>query len=102
MWSKVTTVASLGACLLLVACDANTMGYVEKAKYDALQKQLEDREASLKAAQQQVSECQAHKYQIYQSGWRTWRLDTVTGATCILLTSDSDWKKPATAIQGCN
>jgi len=91
----------LVCCALLVACDANTLGYVEKAKYDAVQKQLEKTEADLKTAQQQVSECQAHKYQIYREGWRTWRLDTVTGVTCILLTSEADWKKPDTAMQGC-
>jgi len=32
--------------------------------------------------------------QIYRSGFRTWRLDTATGRTCILLTTDDDWKKP--------
>jgi len=43
------------ACLGVVGCDADRLGYVKKAKYDTLQKQLE------KAAQQQVSECQGHK-----------------------------------------
>ena len=88
-------------CGGLLGCDADTLGYVEKSQYDALQKQLEKVQTDLKAAQQQVAECQAHKYQIYKSGWRTWRLDTVTGSTCILLTSDDDWKKPETAAQGC-
>jgi hypothetical protein len=99
--SRRMTVVVLIACLFMVACDADTLGYVEKAKYDALQKQLEKREADLKAAQDQVSACQAHKYEIYRSAFRTWRLDTVTGATCILLTTDDDWKKPATVAAGC-
>jgi hypothetical protein len=39
--------------------------------------------------------------QIHQNGFRTWRLDTATGQDCILLTSDADWKKAATSLQGC-
>ena len=35
------------------------------------------------------------------SGGRTWRLDSVTGKTCILLTSDQDWKNPKTTASGC-
>ncbi|MHB8217998.1 MAG: hypothetical protein ACYDDS_18145 [Candidatus Sulfotelmatobacter sp.] len=91
----------LVVCAGMLGCNADTLGYVEKGKYDVLQKQLEKSEADLKTSQQQISECQAHKYQIYKSGWRTWRLDTVTGQTCILLTSESDWKKPETTAQGC-
>jgi len=54
------------ACLGIVGCDAETLGYVEKAKYDTLQKRLEKAEADLKTARQQVSECPgSHKYQFY-------------------------------------
>jgi len=63
----------------VLGCDANTLGYVEKEKYDALQKRLEKVETDLNAENQQVSECQAHRYEVYREGWRTWRLDTVTG-----------------------
>ena len=41
------------------------------------------------------------RYQLHQNGFRTWRLDTVTGEDCLLLTSDADWKKPSIALQGC-
>lgn len=41
------------------------------------------------------------RYQIHQFGLRTWRLDTTTGADCILLASEADWKKPETRAQGC-
>jgi len=89
------------ACLGLASCDADTLGYVDKAKYDALQRQFEKVEGDLKAAQQQVSDCQAHKYQVYKEGYRTWRLDTVTGATCLLLTTEVDWKNAKTASEAC-
>ena len=42
------------------------------------------------------------RFREYREGLRTWRLDTATGANCILLTTDSDWKKPDTVAQGCN
>lgn len=41
------------------------------------------------------------RYQIYRAGFRTFRLDTATGSTCILLTTTDDWKKPDTESQGC-
>jgi hypothetical protein len=41
------------------------------------------------------------RYQIHNEGFRTWRLDTATGKTCILLTSKEDWKKPETFEQSC-
>jgi hypothetical protein len=42
------------------------------------------------------------RYQVHMSGFRTWRLDTATGASCLLLTSEADWKKPENAIQACS
>ena len=42
------------------------------------------------------------RYQIHREGWRTWRLDTATGQICLLLTSESDWKKPETSSQACS
>ena len=91
------------ACLSIVGCDAETFGYVKKAKYDTLQKQLEKAEGDLKAARQHVSGCQVlHKYQIYNEGFRTWQLDVVTREKCILLITEADLKKPETKRHGCN
>ncbi len=69
------------ACLVMIGCNAETFGYVKKAKYDILQKQLVNAEAELKAARQQESGC-LHKYQFYNEGVRTWQLDLVTGQRC--------------------
>jgi len=41
------------------------------------------------------------RYQVHREGFRTWRLDTTTGQTCLLLTSQEDWKKPETELQSC-
>ncbi|HKW34445.1 MAG TPA: hypothetical protein VJN92_15650 [Candidatus Acidoferrum sp.] len=89
----------LSLCVFLAGCE--DMGWVEKPKYDALQQQLKQAQEDLKKAQQQVTECQAHKYEVYSRGFRTFRLDTITGKTCILLTSPEDWKKAETNEQGC-
>lgn len=96
----------LAICLFAGGCEQ--MGYLEKSKYDALQEQnkraqadLQKTQDDLRQAQQQIADYQAHKYQIYTQGWRTWRLDSVTGKTCILLTSDQDWKNPKTTESGC-
>jgi hypothetical protein len=42
------------------------------------------------------------RYERFVNGFRTWRLDTATGKTCIMLTSEADWKRPETTVQGCN
>jgi hypothetical protein len=34
---------------------------------------------------------QVGRYQLDREGMRTWRLDTVTGNSCLLLTADRDW-----------
>jgi hypothetical protein len=41
------------------------------------------------------------RYQQYSRGPRTWRLDSATGATCLLLTTDLDWKNPSTMAAAC-
>lgn len=41
------------------------------------------------------------RYQQYSRGNRTFRLDTATGSTCVLLATPADWKKPEMAAQSC-
>jgi len=78
------------------------LGYVKKAKYITLQKQLEKTQADLKSAQQQASGCHClHKFEIYNEGVRTWQLDLVTGEKCIVRTNEADLKKPETKMQVC-
>ena len=42
------------------------------------------------------------RYQIHRAGVRTWRLDTATGAICLLLAPEQDWKKAETAAEACS
>lgn len=92
---------------MLLLC--GLFGCVEKAQYEAVQKELNDTKRNLSATQEelkktkeQISEYQKHKYQVFHNGSRTWRFDTVTGKSCILLASKADWKKPDTSRQSCD
>lgn len=89
----------------LSSCDS----YVEKTTYDAEEKkvsdlthQLNDANEKLNKVQQALSECQAHKYQIFHDGLRTWRFDGVRGTSCILLTTKEDWKSKDTKSESCD
>jgi len=42
------------------------------------------------------------RYSIHHEGFQTWRLDSATGYTCLMLASDEVWKKPGMKEQGCN
>ena len=44
---------------------------------------------------------QAHRYETFKNGVRTWRMDTVKGSSCVMLTTEEDWKKPETSHQSC-
>ena len=41
------------------------------------------------------------RYQMRNEGYRTWRFDTATGRSCILLAPEWDWKKPDVQSQSC-
>ena len=42
------------------------------------------------------------RYQTFSRGYRTWRLDTATGSSCLLLSTEEDWKNPETAASACS
>ena len=83
-------------------------GCVEKTEYDGLQEKLDDAKKQLaetkdplKKSQDQLTDLQAHRYQTFASGGRTWRLDSAKGSTCVLLASDQDWKSVKTKEESC-
>lgn len=97
-------VLCISLALILTGCD----DWVEKEKYQSSQKetadvkqQLNESQESLRKVQEEVSRLQAHKYEIFHRGSRTWRLDTVNGDTCILLTTPEDWKRTDTQRESC-
>lgn len=97
--------AALALSFSLLGCDA----FVDREKYDASQKQLADLKKqlaetseNLKKAEQKIAEYEAHRYQFMNVTARTWRFDTVTGRSCIQLTSEADWKRKDTKGQSCD
>ncbi len=88
----------IAALMLLPACD----NYVEKKKYEALQTQLKETELKLDQAQKKLTEYESHRYSLFNAGFRTFRMDSITGDTCIKLTNNADWKKKDTQGQSCD
>lgn len=77
---KVTTII-LGLSLLAVGCE-----------------QADMKEARERFAAQY--EVKPERYQVFKSeSGETWRLDTATGETCLLLATAARWKKSST--EGC-
>ncbi len=92
----------LSLIFLLCGCGYEIVGSEELMRLKAAEAEvvrLREENAQLKTQLASVKD--VGRYQIHQSGFRTWRLDTATGQDCLLLTSDADWKKPAVSMQGC-
>lgn len=43
----------------------------------------------------------AGHFQLYRQGDLTWRLNTDTGATCVIFATDEEWRKPKVFRAGC-
>jgi hypothetical protein len=85
---------TLVAALAFAGCedfdvvDKSKSVVITKAEYDQL------RAAALEAKQ-------VGRYQLHRDGPRTWRLDTATGKSCLLLASQSDWDGEAKNQTSC-
>jgi hypothetical protein len=93
----------------LVFCLAGCGAYVEKSKYEESQRELqktreelEETKKQLQEAQKQINDLSAHKFSTYRDEARTWRFDSTTGGTCILLAPEWDWKNKETKSQSCD
>ncbi len=100
---RLTTIPLL---FTLAGCD--TYVYVSKKEYDGLQqnvaestKQLSNTKKELEEARVKIGEMQAHRYSMFRQASRTWRMDAVTGNSCLMLTTEQDWKRPETARESC-
>lgn len=77
---------------------------VDKSKYDVVDKTKsvvlsKSEYDQLKAAAYEAK--QVGRYQIHREGFRTWRLDTATGQSCLLLATEADWKGGAKNQTSC-
>jgi septal ring factor EnvC (AmiA/AmiB activator) len=77
---------------------------VQSNKITELNNDLKKSEKSLRAAKEEAEQAKTatpRRYEVVKEGARTWRLDTATGKTCLLLASDSDWNKFGMSAQSC-
>ena len=102
---RVAVVALVSAALQVGCSDLDyTRG---QAEFDALQKIRSGKYELVKSDELAQLRKDAEigksvgRYQMHHIGFRTWRLDTATGDSCLLLTSEWDWKKPETAELAC-
>ena len=69
------------------------------------QQKLNECTTSVQQYQAQLEEAKSAKpgrYVMKNDGFRTWRFDTATGRTCLLMTTDADWKEPEVQGQRCS
>lgn len=82
-------------CLALMLDSCGNYVEVDPAKQVVVAKEEYERLKTAEALSKQIG-----RYQLHRVGVRTWRLDTVTGRNCLLLTSQSDWDSPEGKLQG--
>lgn len=69
---------------------------VDKSQYEAIKKtDLEKLRAEAEIGRS------VGRYQLHRVGYRTWRLDTATGKTCLLFSTKEDWKTEDAQASAC-
>lgn len=89
------------ALFLVVAClmsGCDDFQVADKSKEVVVSKSEYEQ---LKAAVAASEAKQVGRYQLHKEGFRTWRLDTATGRSCLLLTSEADWKGKGSEQDSC-
>lgn len=87
---------ALSGCGDFDVVDKSKYDVVDKSKYVTISKSEYEQ---LRAAALETK--QVGRYQLHRDGFRTWRLDTATGKSCLLLTVDQDWKGAAKDQTSC-
>jgi hypothetical protein len=87
-------VSGIPICFAFYGCESFTI--VEKSRDVVLPRAEYEQLESLAMQPSQVG-----RYQLHHEGSRTWRLDTATGRTCLMLTSEADWQKDTPQLFSC-
>jgi outer membrane lipopolysaccharide assembly protein LptE/RlpB len=88
--------------LALIGCGYDLVEAKELEKLKAAEAEVSRLKEENSQLKQQVATLKSiGRYQLHQSGFRTWRLDTSTGQDCLLLSSTEDWKKADTVLESC-
>jgi hypothetical protein len=86
----------LGLFSVLTVSGCDDYQLAEKAKEVVISKEEYEQLKASGALTRQVG-----RYQLHKEGFRTWRLDTATGRSCLMLTTDADWKSEGNAASSC-
>jgi hypothetical protein len=86
----------LGVVGVLVVSGCEDYQMAEKSKEVVISKEEYEQLKASAALAKQVG-----RYQIHKEGPRTWRLDTATGKSCLMLTTEADWKGDASTQSSC-
>jgi hypothetical protein len=84
----ITAVCFLSGCDDYQIAEKSKEVVISKAEYEQLQATVAENK-------------QVGRYQLHREGARTWRLDTATGRSCLLLTTDADWKGQGAQQNAC-
>lgn len=90
---RMLTLSALATCVLS-GCEDYEL--VDKSQNIVISKSEYEQ---LKAAALETK--QVGRYQLHRDGLRTWRLDTSTGKSCLLLATEVDWKGSAKDQVSC-
>jgi hypothetical protein len=96
----ILTIFQLGCAGLEIATSQEEVDAVQKIRTGQYQLIKNDELAQLKK-DAEIGKS-VGRFQLHRDGFRTWRLDTATGTSCLMLTIESDWKKPENKTQACS
>ena len=97
---RLATVALVVSCAIFItACDVEPT-VVSLAEKEALQK-IRGGNYELVLRDDLAKLRNIGRYQQFTQGGKTWRLDSATGQTCLLLASEAEWKKADVSASAC-
>jgi hypothetical protein len=88
---------ALGLIISLIGCSSSAAKPDASLSADSRITALEARLAKI-----EIEKTTQKRYQLHNFGNRVFRFDPETGDSCILMTSEADWKQSSTKSQSCS
>jgi hypothetical protein len=93
------------AVAILSLCGCDNYDFVDKTqvvkKSDLKEYVIVNKDDLEKLKAEAATARRIGRFQLYARGFRTWRLDTSTGDSCLVLTIESDWKTKEAQLSQC-
>ena len=87
---------ALFALTMCALCGCDDYQLADRSKDVVISKEEYDQLKGTAALTKQVG-----RYQLHRDGLRTWRLDTASGRSCLLLTTEYDWNSEGSKQNAC-